>query len=274
VVFQGDLGTAHIEVTQVPVFVWEPGDTLTQQQQQGPPAPTLHVFTYGAGLPPGVNGVCITSKNNGDVIYVQFATLKITWKGTNAAGAPVEGGCPGPITGTSANGGANGGPVKPDGGTTYVDTNTPGNGDYPNQGPGPGANERSMIDVPNVKNSAGLKNVIQAANPGVTINEITIHMNITTYVIVVTPTGRRVVKKIKWTYTETLRAPWGPDPGNGQFGGPAQGPPPPGSQFTNGQPTVEDVNAMDPNHAAALGSFQTVPATPANYTGAPANGGY
>jgi len=251
-------------------------DTGIDPAPQDPPGPQVKAWVIQTGI--AQHGIFIATQGT-DVTYTQFGTLTITWKGKKADGSDASGGCGGMTSGSTANGGHD---TAIDGSKVYVDSDTTVNGgSYPHQGAGHvgrfnGQDCQVLQDVPNLRDPAGVEAKIEGANPGVDVKEITATWRFTTYVIVHTQNGPKVVKRIRWTHTETIDLELvggGDDPANGDFGGPA--PLDPNSQSngfsTNGQPQIDDVNKMDPQHEQALNEFN---ATPAVFNGTTPVGGY
>ncbi len=246
--FVGTVGSATVSVSVTPAI-------------QGPNGTTVGLVRTREG----VGTITITAPCN--ATFKQFFTKKRTWKGTSpnpAGGAPIPrgGGFSGPTVGS----GNAQHPHLTDGSTVYVDAPVPGAGDYPNPIHNPDGST-SMTDSPNVTDPGALAGAIQAANPGVTVTEITTEWHFTTYVIC----AGAIIAKVQWTHIETNKAPFGPPPDvpNGGFGGPNQGPPAPGSPWIDPGPSVTPANGYDPQHQAALTGFQG-----GTYNGAPSNGGW
>jgi hypothetical protein len=215
------------------------------------------------------------------ITFKQFFCQTLSWKGTNAAGQPVSGEAgpnltfPGQtVPGLPSSGNA-GVPSLADGSRVYVDAPAAGDSDYPLFGclSLPCCFSLTCCgvkDAPNMRAPSLVDFVLEAFNPGVNVTEVTWEVEYVTYVLMQCP-GQQdpvPVKKISWTYSETVETPDEPSTEehleNGTYGGPGEGRPGPNSGFTNGLPTVDDVAALDPAHATALTNFEN-----GDFTGAP-----
>lgn len=260
--WSGSLGALEVVLRQAPTVESGFASGLTVSQGPGggdPPKITIREVSVN-----DVDGIVIGIQEDAtaDTGFIQFVTVTITWEGSSC-GVPVSGVGAGPQT-SGANGGR---PMATDGGTTYVDSSNPnGSGEYPHQGSGPVETDegppqdlREMGDMPNFKDPEKIAADIVEGGECLSVETITLEQRFTAYAWVQEAgQPRRYVAKIEWSFTETLDVSDGPSPGNkdGDFGGPAAGPPAPGSIFTNGLPAVTPVTGMDPNHQAALNGFQ------------------
>jgi hypothetical protein len=258
----GAAGGIAAVVTQAPI-------AQAQDPIGPPPPPTVGIRP---GKSDGKEGVIISVTGSDACLYgfVQFVTLKVTWKGVKRSdGSGTSGVGAGPQS-SDANGGK---PMASDGGTTYVDAPA-GSSEYPHQGhsAGPGAGQvtQRMGDSPGLNDPKPLVDDIEGANPDVEVTELTLEQRFTTYVWMDCGAGRQIIAKVEWSRTQTVpvnQDNTGPAGGPGGFGGPAAGPPAPGSPFTNGQPSVTPVGEMDPEHKAAEQNHNS-----GAYSGAPGNG--
>lgn len=270
----GSAGALDVVVRQAPTL--ESGSVSGLTATQGPGGGDPPQISIREVVPPnGVEGIVIgiTEDATADAGFVQFVTVTITWTGSDC-GVPVSGVGAGPQT-SSANGRR---PMATDGSTTYVDASDPiGNGDYPYQGTGPvegdGTNPQNLTemgDMPNFRDPEKIAADIVEGGGCISVETVTLEQRFTAYAWVQEPgQPRRYVAKIEWSFTETLTVGEGLSPENtgGDFGGPAAGPPAPGSIFTDGLPAITPVTGLDPNHQAALNGFQQ-----GNGSGAPSVG--
>ncbi|MEQ1891813.1 MAG: hypothetical protein ABL998_04660 [Planctomycetota bacterium] len=198
-------------------------------------------ISYRPGEHVGETEIVITE--TGDALFYQFCSIKVLWKGTGPDGKPTEGGLPKaqPTDPTKP-------PIVTDGSQTYVDSEPATNpgGEYGGVTGGNGATSY-IVDAPNLMAPNHLAGQIKAANPGVTITEVTKIMTFTTYVIRL-PNGG--ITRYQWSHTETVKIdpknpPAEPHHPNGAYGGPGVG----------NTPTETKPTQPDPHHALALALF-------------------
>lgn len=197
----------------------------------------------------------------GNYVFVQFFTVKMTWSGTDIAGASVTDEVdPGPCKPS----GNDGNSINTDGTYTYVDSTTTRTaganpvGNYPITGTTQAGNA-VMVDAPDVVNPNRLADQAAAHHPGSTVMLLKLEYHFTTYVLRMP--GRQVVAKIEWSYYEEIAIPAAPGLhiGGGVYGGPNIGPQLPGADFPFSTPTVTATNTMDAEHTMALLDYNSAP---------------
>ena len=190
-----------------------------------------------------------------DIDWIQFATPRLTWKGTKADGTPDEGVAPHLPGLNTWDFGTNS--VSMDGSTTYVDVVAPPSSDYSDSGPGgQGENSSSMHDWPNIDDPQDAVDTLGLPpDDTTTLTSLHLHVDFTTYLLV----NDMVILRIDWTFDQEVAMPYNgpyPHPNTGEVGGPGPVPPPLEDQFPHGFPVASPADGMDTDHWNALINYE------------------